>query len=195
MQSQVPIFLPVVIIDSYRLRSIHAETLVASAIAFLDLINPVESCSCLPVSKYLETHPRPKGAHNMPRRKARDAAKLIKIIEDETPQAEIMKKMGFKTSTQLKTAYMSALIAEGKVPAIKGGRGEGKAIKVKAIGVGKRGSIVISKDLVESLGLGAGDKFTVRKTKAGIALNKAEKSWQPSKPCSLLGWIRNRLSC
>jgi hypothetical protein len=27
--------------------------------------------------------------------------------------------MGFKTSSQLKAAYMSALIAEGKVPAIK----------------------------------------------------------------------------
>jgi AbrB family looped-hinge helix DNA binding protein len=110
----------------------------------------------------------------MPRKKALDTVKLIKLIEDETPQAEIMKKMGFKTSTQLKIAYMSALIAEGKVPGIKSGRGAGKAKKVKTVGVGKRGSIVIAKDLVESLGLGAGDKFTVRKTKAGIALKKAE---------------------
>jgi hypothetical protein len=110
----------------------------------------------------------------MPKKKALDAAKLIEMVKAETTSAEIMKKMGFKTSTQLKTAYMSALIAEGKVPAIIGGRGAGKASKVKAIGVGKRGSIVISKDLVESLGLGAGDKFTVRRTKAGIALKKAE---------------------
>jgi len=110
----------------------------------------------------------------MPRKKALDTAKLIKMIEDETPSAEIMKKMGFKTSTQLKNAYIGALIAEGKVPAIKGGRGAGKASKLKAIGVGKRGSIVISKDLVDSLGLWAGDKFTVRKTKTGIALKKAE---------------------
>jgi AbrB family looped-hinge helix DNA binding protein len=110
----------------------------------------------------------------MPKKKALDTAKLIKLIEDETPHAEIMKKMGFKTSTQLKTAYMGALIAEGKVPAIKGGRGAGKAAKVKTIGVGKRGSIVIAKELVESLGLGAGDKFAVRKTKAGIALKKSE---------------------
>jgi len=56
---------------------------------------------------------------------------------------------------------MSALIAEGKVPAIKGGRGAGNASKVKAVGVGKRGSIVIFKELVESLGIGAGDKFTL----------------------------------
>lgn len=106
----------------------------------------------------------------MPKKKALDTAKLIKMIDDEVPQAEIMKKMGFKTSTQLKTAYMDALIAEGKIPAIKGGRGAG----IKTIGVGKRGSIVISKELVESLGLGAGDKFTVRKTRAGIALKKIE---------------------
>ena len=110
----------------------------------------------------------------MPRKKALDTAKLIKMIEDETPSAEIMKKMGFKTSTQLKNAYIGALIAEGKVPAIKGGRGAGKAAKVKTVAVGKRGSIVISKELVDSLGIGAGEKFTVRKTKAGIALKKAE---------------------
>jgi hypothetical protein len=111
----------------------------------------------------------------MPKKKGVDASKLLKMIDEEIPQAEIMKKMGFKSSTQLKTAYMSALIAEGKVPAIKGGRGAKKAAKVKTIGVGKRGSIIISKEQVQSLGLGAKDKFTVRKTKIGIALKKIEK--------------------
>lgn len=110
----------------------------------------------------------------MPVKKAFDPAKLIKMIDDETPQAEIMKKMGFKTSTQLKTAYMSALIAEGKVPAIKSGRRAGKAAKAKEIGVGKRGSIILSKETVQSLGIRANEKFTVRKTKAGISLKKAD---------------------
>jgi AbrB family looped-hinge helix DNA binding protein len=110
----------------------------------------------------------------MPKKKALDTAKLIEMVKAETPSAEIMKKMGFKTSTQLKTAYMSALIAEGKVPAIIGGRGTGKAKKVKTVGVGKRGSIIIPQELVESLGIDAGEKFTVRKTKAGIALKIAE---------------------
>jgi hypothetical protein len=50
----------------------------------------------------------------MPKKKALDTAKLIEMVKAETSSAEIMKKMGFKTSTQLKTAYMSALIAEGK---------------------------------------------------------------------------------
>jgi len=110
----------------------------------------------------------------MPKKKALDAGKLIKMVQDEVPAAEIMKKMGFKTSTQLKTAYMSALIAEGKVPAIQGGRGAGKANKTKIVSVGKRGSIIISKDLVDGLGIGARERFSVRKTKAGIALKKAE---------------------
>jgi hypothetical protein len=127
-----------------------------------------------PCFQIFGNHPRPKGAHKMPKKKALNAAKLLKMIDDEVPQAEIMKKLRFKTSTQLKTAYMSALIAEGKVPGIKSGRGARKAIKVKTIGVGKRGSIVISKELVEGLGIGSKDKFTVRKTKAGVALKKAE---------------------
>jgi hypothetical protein len=110
----------------------------------------------------------------MPKRKAIDTAKLIGLVKEGAPQAEIMKKMGFKTSTQLKTAYMSALIAEGKVPAIQGGRGAGKANKTKIVSVGKRGSIIISKDLVDGLGIGARERFSVRKTKAGIALKKAE---------------------
>jgi hypothetical protein len=110
----------------------------------------------------------------MPKKKALDTTKLIEMVKAETSSAEIMKKMGFKTSTQLKAAYMSALIAEGKVPAIKGGRGAGKAVEVKEVGVGKRGSIIISKELVESLGIGADEKFDVRKTKLGIALKKVE---------------------
>jgi hypothetical protein len=108
----------------------------------------------------------------MPKRKTVDAAKLIKLIEDETPQAEIMKKMGFKTSTQVKAAYMNALIAEGKAKKIVGGRGAGKAEKVKLIRVGKKGSIIIPAELIESLGVGTDEKFAVRKTKAGIALKK-----------------------
>jgi hypothetical protein len=56
--------------------------------------------------------------------------------------------------------------------AIKGGRGAGKADKTKQVSVGKRGSIIISKELVESLGIGTEDKFTTRKTKVGIALKK-----------------------
>ena len=109
----------------------------------------------------------------MPKKKAFDAKGLIKMVEAGETSGDIMKKMGFKTSMQLKTAYMNALIDMGKVTAIKGGRrGGGKAQKAKTVNVGKRGSIVISKDLVDGLGISGGEKFTVRKTKAGIALKR-----------------------
>lgn len=109
----------------------------------------------------------------MPKKKAFDAKGLIKMVAAGETSGEIMKKMGFKTYMQLKAAYMNALIAVGKAVAIKGGRGGGgKVQKAKTVGVGKRGSIVISKDLVDGLGLGGDEKFTVRKTKAGIALKR-----------------------
>jgi hypothetical protein len=50
----------------------------------------------------------------MPRKKAFDAKKLVKMVKDETHQQEIMKAFGFKTSAQVKTAYMNALIETGK---------------------------------------------------------------------------------
>jgi hypothetical protein len=109
---------------------------------------------------------------SMPKKKAVDTKALIKMVEAEETQNEIMKKFGFKTSTQLKTAYMNALIEAGKVTPIKGGRGVGKAGKSKQLCVGKRGSIIIPVDVVQELGINAEDKFSVRKTKVGIALKK-----------------------
>ncbi len=107
----------------------------------------------------------------MPKKKAFDAKKLVKMVKDETHQQEIMKAFGFKTAAQVRAAYLRALVESGEVPGLVGGRGGGKTQKTKTVGVGKRGSIVISKDLVEALGIG-GEKFTLRKTKAGIALKR-----------------------
>ena len=108
----------------------------------------------------------------MPKKKVFDSKKLIKMVKDETHQQEIMKAFGFKTAGQVKTAYFRALVESGEVPAIAGGRVAGKAEKVKPIVVGKRGSIVIPSGKVTELGVGSEDKFTIRKTKAGIALKK-----------------------
>jgi hypothetical protein len=107
----------------------------------------------------------------MAKRKKVDAKALIKAVEAGKTQGEIMAEFGYKTSTQVKTAYMNALVEAGKVTAITGGR-RSKAAGVQSVGVGKRGSIIISKELVDSLEIVADDKFTVRKTKAGIALKK-----------------------
>jgi hypothetical protein len=106
----------------------------------------------------------------MPKKIEFDGKKLLKMIKDKVAQNEIMEKFKFKTATQLKNAHYRALVESGKVPGILGGRGSGKTEKVKLIGVGKKGSIIISAEKVAELGIGKDDKFTVRKTKAGIAL-------------------------
>jgi len=108
----------------------------------------------------------------MPKKKAFDARKLVKMVKEETHQQEIMKAFGFKTANQVKAAYLRALVESGEVPGLIGGRAPAKAAKVKPIGVGKRGSIILSAEKVSELGIGKDDKFSVRKTRAGIALKK-----------------------
>lgn len=111
----------------------------------------------------------------MPKKKKVDAKKLIKMVKDETPQPEIMKAFGFKTSVQLKNAYMNALIDEGSVAPIKKGRGAAKKAVSNEVNVGKRGSIIIPKGLVEEMGFVGNDTFLVRKTKAGVSLKRLYK--------------------
>lgn len=108
----------------------------------------------------------------MPKKKSIDPKKLLKMIKDGTPQPDIMKAFGLKTSVQLKNAYMNALVEEGAVPAIKSGRKAGKTAAAKAVTVGKRGSIIIPKEFVAEFGFAENDTFSVRKTKSGISLKK-----------------------
>jgi hypothetical protein len=98
------------------------------------------------------------------------------MVKDGTPQPEIMKTFGYKTSLQVKNAYYRALTEAGEVPGIVGNRRGGRKIqKVKTVGVGKHGSVVISKDLVGKLGVAPWEKFKLRKTKAGLDLKKVSE--------------------
>ncbi len=97
------------------------------------------------------------------------------MVMEETPQPEIIKAFGFKTSVQLKNAYMNALINEGTVPAIKSGRKTTKTAVSNEVNVGKRGSIIIPKGMVEEFGFVENDRFLVRKTKSGISLKRLYK--------------------
>lgn len=108
----------------------------------------------------------------MPKKKTFDAKKLIKLIKDEVHQQEIMKAFGFKTAAQLKNAHYRALVETGEIAGITGGRGAKAAKAAKTVGVGKRGSVILSKELVAELGVGPADRFILRKTKVGIALKK-----------------------
>ena len=108
----------------------------------------------------------------MPAKKKVDYKKLIKMVDSGKHQTEIMKAFKFNTTTQFKTHYLSALIETGKAPEIKAGRASSKTTLAKEAKVSKRGSIIISKGLIDEIGFSEGDKFTVRKTKAGISLKK-----------------------
>jgi hypothetical protein len=114
----------------------------------------------------------------MPKRKEIDNALLLKLVKDGVPQSEIMAKMGFKTSTQLKTAVLNAYMGEGVIPKLVGGRGEGKAGAENTLKVNKRGSLVISKELVSSFGFKEGEEFTIRPAKYGLQVRRvgAEES-------------------
>ena len=58
----------------------------------------------------------------MARKKKVDNTALIQMIKDDVPQNEIMAKLGFKTSTQLKVAYANALMETGNAPVLSTGR-------------------------------------------------------------------------
>ena len=111
----------------------------------------------------------------MAKKKQIDSKSLIKMVQDGTATKEMMQKLGFKTSTQLKVAYLNAAMATGIVPEIKSGRSGSENVSVsKEIIVNKRGSLVVPKKLIEDLGFKEGDIFETKKTKAGISLKKIE---------------------
>lgn len=109
----------------------------------------------------------------MPKKKTIDEKALIAMVAGGNPQKEIMEKFGFKTPTQLKVAYANAQMASGTIPEIKKGRKTAaKAAASKNATVNKRGSLVITKALVEDMGFAVGEVFAIRKTKSGISLRK-----------------------
>ena len=108
----------------------------------------------------------------MPKKKAIDGAGLIKMVEDGVPRPEIMKKFKLKTSSQLTLLYAKAQMEAGKIAEIVGGRGGATAKETNMVTVGKRGSVIISKEIAGGFGIAVGEKFTIRKTKSGIALKK-----------------------
>ena len=108
----------------------------------------------------------------MPAKKKVDYKKLLNSVKSGKPQAEIIKEFKFNTATQFKNHYLAALMEAGKAPAITTARATSKATPPKETMVSKRGSVVLPKVLISEMGFTEGDKFTVRKTKAGISLKK-----------------------
>lgn len=111
----------------------------------------------------------------MPRKKVVDGATLVAAINSGMPVKEILAKFGIKTSTQLKSLYLDALVEQGTVRHISGRSKAGVEAQTDsaAVKVNKRGSVVVSRALVEEFGFSVGDCFTARRTKAGISLKKS----------------------
>jgi len=101
-----------------------------------------------------------------------DNVALIEMVKNKVPQAQIMEKFRFKTSTQLKVAYVNALMETGQAPVLVSGRGKKSKAMDNRISINKRGSLIIPKELVDHFGFKIDDAFEVRKSAAGLSLKK-----------------------
>ncbi len=108
----------------------------------------------------------------MPAKKKVNYKKLLEAVKSGKHQSEIMKDFNFNTSAQFKSYYLDALMEVGTAPKITVRRTSNMAESVKESFVSKRGSVVISKGLIDEMGFTEGDKFRIRKTKSGISLKK-----------------------
>ena len=119
----------------------------------------------------------------MPKRKQIDNKALIKDINDGVTQDELLKKYGFKNPISLKNAYLNALVEEQGIEGIKGAgrQKKDKPIETK-ITVNKRKTLTITKALIESMDIEAGEIFEVKKSTKGISLTKvASEIKEPEK--------------
>jgi hypothetical protein len=100
--------------------------------------------------------------------------KIIEMVRKGIPDKEIMKELGIQTKASLKKMYYDALVEAGKIRDIMTERQMKKAApKKRALTIGKRGTILLSKPLlVDQLGFKKGDKFTVSKRKDSIILRR-----------------------
>ena len=97
----------------------------------------------------------------MARKRLVDQNALVQAVEMGKPSNEIMQQFGFKTLAALKIAYMDALIALDKVPAVKKGTKKKKVNNI--VGINSRGTLVIPKKLVDALALDETALFAIEK--------------------------------
>ena len=102
--------------------------------------------------------------------------KLIEMVEKGMTAKEIKKELGIKSKAPLRRMYFDALVKAGKIKGILTEREVKKGPrKRRALTIGKRGTILLSKPLVgKQLGFREGDKFTVTKRRDSIILKKTE---------------------
>ena len=110
----------------------------------------------------------------MARRIKVDPDKLVKMVQEGTVEKEVLEKFGLDSINQFKVARVKALnrteqTAKSRSTAAASARLSGR------VKVSKRGSIAISRKLVEALGFQIGDTFQVSPSKAGLSLKKRKR--------------------
>ena len=75
-------------------------------------------------------------------------------MESKRNSRDIMTEFGIKTQAQLKSLYVDALVEQGRITAIVRSRGRKKAegSKKEVLKVNKRGSLIVTRELVEQMG-------------------------------------------
>ncbi len=100
-----------------------------------------------------------------------EAKDLVTMVKKGSSAQEIKERFGFKTSTQIRNAYLNGLIKLGQVPDIP--RGRGRAKMINEVTIGKRGTISLKSDMViGQFAYKVGDRFSVRKRKDNLILQK-----------------------
>ena len=99
---------------------------------------------------------------------------LLGMLRSGKALSEIKLQFGFKNTTQVKIAILKAYEDEGLIPPLRTSR-QPRARAVKSVlRVGKRGSLILPKELVESFGFKEGDCFSVRRSKYGVQLRRVD---------------------
>ncbi len=102
--------------------------------------------------------------------------KIIEMVNKGMTAKEIKEELGIKSRASLRRMYYDSLVEAGKIEDILTEKGVKKpAPKKRALTIGKRGTILLSKALlVDQLGFKEGDKFRVAKRRDRIILKKVE---------------------
>lgn len=103
----------------------------------------------------------------MAAKKEIDYEKLMESINKGETQSEIMNEFGFSNVTQLKAAYAEALMEKKIAKSITKKKKVNMKVKVNA-----RGSLVISKKIVNALNIDKDATFEVKSTSSKITLKK-----------------------
>lgn len=109
----------------------------------------------------------------MVQKKLVDHNALIQAIEMGQPKHVIIQRFGYKSLAALKAAYLDALIALDKAPAVNTKRKVKKMDNV--VSINSRGSLIIPKKLVDSLGIDKTALFRVEKEDNGLSLKVQQK--------------------